>query len=311
MGAIEITTKIGCKVACVYCPQGQLIKAYSAKSNAFLMDFNAFQGFLDKIPSNIRICFSGMCEPWANHECTRMVLYSHETGHRVSVYTTITGMIPSDVQQLKDIPFHSFVVHLPSIGGNEKIAVNEEYLEVLRSLSVSNIVTQWLCLGEELHPAVARAMGKKAEKGQIFTRAGNIKIHGMPLPERKKGRLRCERNLRQNILLPNGDVLLCCMDYGMKHVLGNLKYQDYESLFADEEFLSIQKGLIDSTRDILCRYCDCFVRNVDIRAKVSNILAKKVKDIRNSRDVLSLIPVVVAGVRKHFFAQQNTSADDR
>ena len=42
----------------------------------------------------------------------------------------------------------------------------------------------------------------------------------------------CNRALRMNhnVLLPNGDVVLCCMDFGMQHVLGNLKRQSYEEI---------------------------------------------------------------------------------
>ena len=36
----------------------------------------------------------------------------------------------------------------------------------------------------------------------------------------------------QNVVLPNGDVLLCCMDYAMKHRIGNLIEGDYFSMFA-------------------------------------------------------------------------------
>jgi hypothetical protein len=39
----------------------------------------------------------------------------------------------------------------------------------------------------------------------------------------------------QNVLLPNGDVVLCCMDYGLRHVLGNLLRQEYHELFSGAE----------------------------------------------------------------------------
>jgi hypothetical protein len=32
----------------------------------------------------------------------------------------------------------------------------------------------------------------------------------------------CDNRLESNILLPNGDLLICCMDYGMEYVFGNL-----------------------------------------------------------------------------------------
>jgi radical SAM protein with 4Fe4S-binding SPASM domain len=34
----------------------------------------------------------------------------------------------------------------------------------------------------------------------------------------------------RNVLLPNGDVVLCCMDYNLKHVIGNLLEQTYEEM---------------------------------------------------------------------------------
>jgi len=36
------------------------------------------------------------------------------------------------------------------------------------------------------------------------------------------GRVGQDRIFR-NVLLPNGDVVLCCMDYGLDHILGNLE----------------------------------------------------------------------------------------
>jgi hypothetical protein len=46
------------------------------------------------------------------------------------------------------------------------------------------------------------------------------------------------------------------MDYGMKHILGNLVSSDYTSLFNSEEVHKLQKGLNDDSLDILCRYCE-------------------------------------------------------
>ena len=59
----------------------------------------------------------------------------------------------------------------------------------------------------------------------------------------------------QNVLLPNGDVCLCCMDYGMDHVLGNLLHQDYDSLFTGEKFLEVKEKMKAQDSDIMCRVC--------------------------------------------------------
>jgi hypothetical protein len=40
----------------------------------------------------------------------------------------------------------------------------------------------------------------------------------------------CIEDLYHNVVLPNGDVSLCCMDYGLKHILGNIYEQEYEDI---------------------------------------------------------------------------------
>ena len=38
-----------------------------------------------------------------------------------------------------------------------------------------------------------------------------------------------------NVLLPDGRVVICCMDYSLQHVIGNLEKQSYYELFQGEE----------------------------------------------------------------------------
>ncbi len=35
-----------------------------------------FQKCLDKMPADVKIIFVGMCDPWLNLECTKMVKYA-------------------------------------------------------------------------------------------------------------------------------------------------------------------------------------------------------------------------------------------
>src|SRR5207248_1536001 len=39
----------------------------------------------------------------------------------------------------------------------------------------------------------------------------------------------------RGVLLPNGDVALCCMDYDLKHIVGNLLEMEYYDLFKSEQ----------------------------------------------------------------------------
>lgn len=90
-------------------------------------------------------------------------------------------------------------------------------------------------------------------------RAGNLENKDNKLRGGEKcGRIYCERavNLNHNVLLPDGTVVLCCNDFGMKHVLGNLLKEDYDSIISSEQMRLVKRGMnIDESLSILCRKC--------------------------------------------------------
>lgn len=293
MSGIDITTKIGCKNACIYCPQETLIRAYSMRSNIFEMSFNTYKTCLDKVPSEVPIYFAGMCESWLNPECTNMVLYAYKKGHKIYVNTTLVNMNLSDVDLLKTCSFEDFSIHLPSEKGLEKITINDTYLKVLEELAKSNINISYHSHSGMAPLAVRLEIGNNIPIASLHTRAANLKNTSIPLPKRKRGTIGCMRGLDLFELLPNGDVALCCMDYGLKHVLGNLISEEYDSLFHSAEFLKVKKGLKDKSLDILCRYCEGYSCDVDFSAKFYNYYlphAKdKLKNIRNLEDIFKFV----------------------
>jgi len=226
-----------------------------------------------------------MGEPFLNPECTRMIRYAHQNGHREKVFTTAVGMSRDDVAALVDIPFIEFALHLPSAEGYERITIDETYLSVLRYLLDSGIVTSLRCHGETVNPLVQYIVNEPVGRRRLNTRAGNIRLDTTGEPRRKRGRLLCTRNLDQNVLFPNGDVVLCCMDFGMKHVIGNLVRDDYDGLFSNEEFLFVQRGLDNPSLDILCRFCE-LAREDSLSRKARNQL----RSIRTPSDLFRIVP---------------------
>jgi radical SAM superfamily enzyme YgiQ (UPF0313 family) len=59
---LEITTKLGCSLACRFCPQDRLVKSYPTGA-VRLMSLDEFRVVADKLPPRVRIDFSGMAEP--------------------------------------------------------------------------------------------------------------------------------------------------------------------------------------------------------------------------------------------------------
>ena len=61
MPSIEFTLMVGCPLKCTFCPQDRLRGIYG--KNTKYLSPDDFKTILSKIPSHVRIDFSGMAEP--------------------------------------------------------------------------------------------------------------------------------------------------------------------------------------------------------------------------------------------------------
>lgn len=84
-------------------------------------------------------------------------------------------------------------------------------------------------------------------------RAGLVQIGKAPV--RHTGPIKCSYSddYSHNVILPNGDVHLCCMDYGLKHKLGNLFEQTWPELRTHViDDIAIRNH---TQTDTICRKC--------------------------------------------------------
>jgi len=280
--SLEITTVIGCQNNCSYCPQNKLIKAYSQRSNINRLSLADFKKFLAQVGSHVHIKFSGFCEPWSNPECSAMIVYAHTQGHVVSVYTTTIGMKYEAIDQIKLIPFKNFVVHLPDGSGQTLIKVDDDYLlklEKLLEYKISNLqfICQNLFASDDIDQSIKNLLEKyhNFNKTKLFTkpttRAGNIKLKPLSDSLQITGQLGQCIKFDSGVLVPNGDVFLCCVDFGLKHCLGNLNNNSLAELFNSPEIWKIKKGFQDESIDILCRHCELAVK----KGLTDNLFLKK------------------------------------
>lgn len=99
------------------------------------------------------------------------------------------------------------------------------------------------------------------------SRAGSltqIEKVGALLPPKNDFALGCASTpvYDHNVVLPNGDVVLCCMDYSLKHVIGNLLRSEYQDLFTSPEMQRIYQenrktGFSEQT---ICRSCENVIK---------------------------------------------------
>lgn len=262
--SLEITTRIGCRNMCKFCPQKLLIKSYYKSASETMMTLDTFKQCLKSVPLDTRIDFSGMAEPWLNPDCTDMILYTHKMGYKnIAIYTTCVGMTEKDIQKIESVKFCIFCVHLPDGFENTRIEINKQYISTLKYLKKSKIKNiKYMAMGS-LHPKLSKLITEVQIDNPMNTRGGNVEI----LPEiNLSGPIKCRlpNRLHHNVLLPNGDVILCCMDYGMTSVLGNLLKKNYDEIFLSKQYQKVINLLRDDSKgDLICRHCERAIPDYD------------------------------------------------
>jgi hypothetical protein len=227
--SIEITTKIGCPVKCLkYCPQEVLVKKYGA--NKQLLGLHDFAKMLLKIPSYVEIIFCGFCEPFANPKCREMIDLAFKCGYTVSLYTTLIGATKNDVERLINYKFRVFCLHLPD-GEVMAVPLNQEYRRnvstVLRKVKNVTTVSMTSQFKSNNRENVVRDINRTSKRFNFCFKFTN------PSP----------------VLLPNGDMYLCCNDFGLRHKIGNLLEHNYDYTQAVTQ-IKEDRGYFEQ-----CTYC--------------------------------------------------------
>ena len=209
--------------------------------------------------------WAGFVEPFLNNESIDMMQYAFEQGYEMTLYTTLIGLTKKKLMKIISMPFKQVVLHVADKDGYANIPVTDEYLELLEIIINAKkkdgtpFVDNANCQSEP-HPKVLEKTKDKIRiYGEMSDRAGNLENKDNKLRGGEKcGRIYCERavNLNHNVLLPDGTVVLCCNDFGMKHVLGNLLKEDYDSIISSEQMRLVKRGMnLDESLSILCRKC--------------------------------------------------------
>lgn len=266
-GSIEITTIMGCKVNCKFCPQNLLLNEYykNNKNRTTVMSVETFKKAMDYFPSDYDISFGGMSEPFLNPDFVEMLKIACAQNRRVSLYTTLVGIKKEQVDEILSLPLSFVVVHVADTKGFAHIDTTEVYYEILekfvRAKKADGSYFVNTC-NSQTEPD-KRAANICKDRFEILTemtdRAGNLEDETLISTKIATGKIVCGNlgaNMDNNILLPDGSIVLCCMDFGLKHILGNMFENTYEEIMNGTEMQRIRTGMNgDTSIDILCRSC--------------------------------------------------------
>ncbi|MDW3192758.1 MAG: radical SAM protein [Cytophagales bacterium] len=273
---LEITTIAGCKISCSYCPQAMFALEHKKVSNNRLMTLETFKKSLSSVPIDVDIHFSGYSEPFLNPDCIDMIKFAYQKGHEVSVYTTVEGLKTEHVRELEQLKFKKFNVHLPDDGVHMRVRIDESYLEVMKLLMNSHIPNILYIDYFGVHPEVLSLMEHlETVNRKLTSRAGNVSNEETGSPPIINGALWCPGNReKKNVLLPNGDVSLCCVDYGKRHIIGNLMRDNYDHLHKSEAFKEVIARMNGKKGDLLCRTCE-WAEPITIKHRLKKLIKSR------------------------------------
>lgn len=235
---LEVSTASFCPINCQLCPQTHYIRAGNGLGIPRFLSLTDFQGALDNVSTDVQIAFSGYSEPFCNSRCLDMIEYAHRKGHGVILYSTLFGLKPEDVPRLARIPLYFFVLHLPDNLGNTHIPLTEQYKETLVRV-LSTIHRDGYSVHDE----------NMISHGRAGLTEGSRQFH-------RRGLFLCTKlRLPMFVMIPNCDVTLCCMDFGLKHILGNLLRQSFDEIASGSTYQSIRANRFRLDGDVLCRSC--------------------------------------------------------
>lgn len=248
MNILEVTTNIvGCTNHCLCCPQSTLLAAYKGWPMMLLRDF---ESILNNLPYDMELEFCGFSEPFLNPACSAMMERASVVGFHLRLLTTLTGFRRADIAPLQRSTVHYIRLHLPDT--EQFVADEDKWMAQHRLFYEAAIPADYdyMAMGpvsEKLKAFLAGYGVTDIMQPRMNSRAGTAS----PV-EPKTGLLYCLRTRwHHNILLPNGEVYLCCMDFGLKHRLGNLLEQPYAEIYAEGERLMVAKH-----EDMICARCE-------------------------------------------------------
>ena len=260
--SIEFTMQVGCSVGCNFCPQGIFVKNYKSNIKSFTLE--TFKKALTNIKNSTieEVKFSGFSEPLENSDIYDCILEAYTQGFRVELITTLKNFSETGFKKIKDLPIKCHVsIQPPNLNNRKGLSDATAWNNVEQLLSLKpKCELVFGCLDNGLTQQnkndlqnIENRLNIAIKYERYTTRAGYA---GSVLKTNAHKKLVCKHNLGQ-VALPNGDLALCCMDFGLKHIVGNIFSEHYNDILNGEKLKSIVQIMLGQKEgEILCQTCE-------------------------------------------------------
>lgn len=251
---IEVSAIANCPMRCDYCAQDKLQEAYKGPKEITL---ELFEKCLDNLIPGDAVYFAGFVESCIHPQFMELLRMTLARGHRCRIYTTGRGLNVQQAREIAHMDLEKIVLHLPDAGGH--LRANPLTVPVLDILATHRNAS-CMTMDNEPHDEVAHLWARlERGYGAMQNRAGNTELVQLQTHSHK-GPIKCgvAPTLDHPVLLPSGEISLCCMDYSLKHIVGNLAETPLVDILRGPAIQKIQQ-LQQNGGDVLCRQCSCAV----------------------------------------------------
>ncbi len=270
---LELTAVIGCKSQCKYCPQDIFVRRYFETGDVSFkpkeLTLENCKNYLSTVPGDLRISLAGFSEPLSIDGIVDIYKWLVGGGRLVEVHTSLYNVKKDTLKGIMDVGIDFIQLHIPDKYALTKIELNLEYKNKLRyvlsHLKSTNAFIVVTCLGDppdELAEIISKYDNITAKNiGNLYIndRAGLIQNGTAFKSQYYPGRIHCcksIKSLNNTVLLPDGSLALCCMDFGLDNVLGNLRHNTYSEILNGEKANEIRRKMDAEGEDFICRHCE-------------------------------------------------------
>lgn len=273
-----------CNLKCPLCPSG----SGELKRPRGMMDYALFKEIVDQVQRHVgMLILWNQGEPYLNADFSKIVRYASAKG--LYTMTSTNGSLPMNLQEiiksgLKRIIFSLDGTNAASyekyrVGGDFELVMSNmralaEAKESMKS-KTPHIVWQFILMSHnEDEAAEAKRMAHKLGVDKIEFKTAQIykpedlaylpKNHSLSryrytnkdFELRTTLLNRCRRLWTQPVINWDGELAICCYDKDLLFPIGNIKEQDFFTLWRSEKMNAIRNKILTSRKDIaICRNC--------------------------------------------------------
>lgn len=245
---LEFTITAACPLACSYCPQEAYFRTYAGRPGDRTTSLDDYRRMLANVAQTTsNIDFSGYTEALYNPQWFEILSHTIDQGYSVTLFTTLGGASLDELSALSSLPIARIYVHLL-----DRVSEQSRLMHLVDRCHGRDVDLVFIYFDEDGSQLAADLAGRvQLERWTAHSRAGLLDTGRRYVP----GPVRCcEDRHFCNVVLPNGDVHICCMDFALRHKIGNLLQSPLLEIQHSEAARAFREEMA-SPRDSICNHC--------------------------------------------------------